>query len=111
MYKLGVKETGLLKKWSEKCVFVIYCLVSDKNCRIAALLIAPVVKHFCFVIYDIVTDNNCYLQPLWYFPDADLFIANCPHIPTSFVYAKITWFGHVPEYVQSMALTYPHSST
>ena len=83
-------------------MFVIYCLVSDKNCRNVALLIAPVLKHFCFVIYDIVTDNNCYLQPFWYFPDADLFIANCPHIPTSFVYvnitfvyAKITWFGHM----------------
>ena len=47
-----------------KCVFVIYCLVSDRNCRNVALLIAPVLKHFCFVIYDIVTDNNCYLQPL-----------------------------------------------
>ena len=63
MYKLGVKETGLLKN-DQKNVFVIYCLVSDKNYRNVALLIAPVLKHFCFVIYDIVTDNNCYLQPL-----------------------------------------------
>ena len=63
MYKLGVKEAGLLKN-DQKNVFVIYCLVSDQNCRNVALLVAPVLKHFCFVIYDIVTDNNCYLQPL-----------------------------------------------
>ena len=55
---------ALIKKRRETCVFVIYCLVSDKNRRNAALLIAPVLNHFCFVIYDAVTLNNCYLRPL-----------------------------------------------